>query len=250
MLVKMMPLKKKRGFTLVELIVVIAIVGVLAAIIIPVVTGYVDKANRANDKTMAKHIHDRAQIVMTEDFDAFKSFRSHNSGNFVCTADGFARYNMWDGSVQAEGDYWLVIVGRINGTPNCKNNGEYRLMHCNNELQYFCACFNNDIGLVTLGKKTLERKSMNNQKLMVEQFDTDEGKLCKSKKMFKFPMKATSHEINFINTSDGNLTDNYLICHRRGEPNNIEVWAGYSFGAGGSGPRYRIYPDPCPVYTA
>lgn len=83
MLVKMMPLKKKRGFTLVELIVVIAIVGVLAAIIIPVVTGYVDKANRANDKTMAKHIHDRAQIVMTEDFDAFKSFRSHNSGNDV-----------------------------------------------------------------------------------------------------------------------------------------------------------------------
>ena len=38
--------KKQKGFTLIELIVVIAIIGVLAAILVPSMIGYIKKSKR------------------------------------------------------------------------------------------------------------------------------------------------------------------------------------------------------------
>ena len=39
-------LKNKKGFTLVELIVVLVILAILAALLVPTLTGYIDKANK------------------------------------------------------------------------------------------------------------------------------------------------------------------------------------------------------------
>ena len=39
--------KSKRGFTLVELIVVLVILAILAALLIPALTGYIDKAKKS-----------------------------------------------------------------------------------------------------------------------------------------------------------------------------------------------------------
>ena len=44
-------LKDKKGFTLVELIVVLVILAILAALLVPALTGYIDKAN--NEKIIA-----------------------------------------------------------------------------------------------------------------------------------------------------------------------------------------------------
>lgn len=48
--------KVKKGFTLVELIVVIAIIGVLAMMITPSIMGYVNKAKISNNNASAKSI--------------------------------------------------------------------------------------------------------------------------------------------------------------------------------------------------
>ncbi|NLB60912.1 MAG: prepilin-type N-terminal cleavage/methylation domain-containing protein, partial [Clostridiales bacterium] len=49
--------RKKSGFTIVELIIVIAVIGVLAAILIPAFQGMIKKAHMADDKTMAKNFN-------------------------------------------------------------------------------------------------------------------------------------------------------------------------------------------------
>ena len=43
---KIRKMKNKKGFTLVELIVVLVILAILAALLVPALTGYIDKANK------------------------------------------------------------------------------------------------------------------------------------------------------------------------------------------------------------
>ncbi|MBR1824304.1 MAG: pilin [Ruminococcus sp.] len=56
----------KKGFTLIELIVVIAIIGVLASILVPSVMGYVKKANRSTDLSTAKTIRQDSSIIIAD----------------------------------------------------------------------------------------------------------------------------------------------------------------------------------------
>lgn len=58
--------KNKHGFTLVELIVVLVILAVLAALLVPALTGYIDKARKSQVIAETRMITMAVQTTMSE----------------------------------------------------------------------------------------------------------------------------------------------------------------------------------------
>lgn len=57
--------KSKKGFTLVELIVVLVILAILAALLVPALTGYIDKANKEKVVSETRMLHTAIQTEMS-----------------------------------------------------------------------------------------------------------------------------------------------------------------------------------------
>lgn len=72
---------KKKGFTLVELIAVMAIIVILATTIAPKVLGYIDKGKKTNA------IEEARQVVLAVD-----SYNISNTGNEIKTGDKYSDF--------------------------------------------------------------------------------------------------------------------------------------------------------------
>ena len=80
--------KNNKGFTLVELIVVLVILAILAAMLIPALTGYIDRAQEDKVKTLTRQVVVAAQTVVSEaygksagEFDDGSVYAQTSSGN-------------------------------------------------------------------------------------------------------------------------------------------------------------------------
>ena len=81
---KIRKMKNKKGFTLVELIVVLVILAILAALLIPALTGYIDKANKEKVVSECRMVVMAAQ---TEASEAYGKVTSTSAGAATTAAN-------------------------------------------------------------------------------------------------------------------------------------------------------------------
>lgn len=116
MLSKIRALKEKKGFTLVELIVVLVILAILAALLIPALTGYIDKANKEKVTAEARMVVMAAQTEASEvyatvaqpDADKMKTALTAKVGDIAKLAEV---KGTWTVSVDASGKITKVVYG-------------------------------------------------------------------------------------------------------------------------------------------
>lgn len=80
-------LKDKKGFTLVELIVVLVILAILAALLVPALTGYIDKAREQSLANEASMVLTAAQATVSEAYGTGDIVISKGAGGKVTGVD-------------------------------------------------------------------------------------------------------------------------------------------------------------------
>ena len=119
MIKKLQALKAKKGFTLVELVVVIAIIGVLAAILVPTMLGVVEDSRITSANQLATNIKNR----VTEFFgkmDAIKASYIGGKKTIVITAtDGTWAYG---GTTKLTNKDWLDTKDHQGTTANANSD--------------------------------------------------------------------------------------------------------------------------------
>ena len=75
----------KKGFTLVELIVVLVILAVLAAMLVPALVGYIDRAKKEKEYQAASTVYAAAQALATE---------TYGKGGELGTASAKSTFNL------------------------------------------------------------------------------------------------------------------------------------------------------------
>lgn len=110
----MKKLNKKKGFTLVELIVVIAIIGVLAAILIPTMLNYVARSHVSNANAAAGKLRDNITYFLTQaDAEGYGMFLSHTA---VCDGQITITGGVWDLTITDKGVFVQHYDTQWNGS--------------------------------------------------------------------------------------------------------------------------------------
>ena len=128
----MRKLKRRQGFTLVEIIVVIAIIGVLAAILIPTMLGYVTRAHVANSNSTAGKMRDSVTYFMTQaGSEGYGMFRTHDA---ICDVDVEIKNGNWTVKTSVQDVFLKQYATLWTGSGTCNRDTDPDILNAEERM--------------------------------------------------------------------------------------------------------------------
>ena len=123
--------KNNKGFSLVELIIVIAIMAILAAAVAPALLRYIVKARKADDIAAASTIADAVNAAISDDDEIYEYISWHAT---QCPSGGY-RVLCWSAAATGSGSRYQCSFSNRNGMGNeRRNNASAALIDNLNEV--------------------------------------------------------------------------------------------------------------------
>ena len=243
--------KKKRdnnGFSLVELIIVIAIISILAAAVTPALIRYIDKSRKAVDIASAEVLFKAAEMAATtgsdDAMDGWNQYAARAGSDVAHTQVTRNGYRA-DLDKSTEDTYHINCIAWARGV---NYNQDYWGKHSTEWQNALFKC--------TLDKKDDLAMTYTDEFLSCLLQDKAKGEIYKQNQKLNFHgYSEQTIEFKFKKALKYGQPECWMLCIKC-ETGTPEIWIGdKNFnGRGGTGkgtlikPLYRIYPDPCDEY--
>ncbi|MCR5831246.1 MAG: type II secretion system GspH family protein [Lachnospiraceae bacterium] len=205
---------KNRGISLIELIIVIAIMGILVGVLSPMFVKYINKSRKAKDVYTADQIARAVNIAFIENQEANDAFNTFKGKKVRASATH-------NGVTRSYEVYLIASNGKqdTNKVSNCFNGGEAKFYKSKKDgSDGFYGVINRELGLSTT--------EMNESIIP------------------KYKVKKEGAGVEGRPFAE---VDRWRIC-RRAEDGTLEIWAAQPNPWGGY-PIYRVWPQPDDEYT-